>query len=92
MNVSLTDEQRRFIQERVEAGRYRTAADVVRDALRVLMQQEAKEPPGYEAWRDQARQHIEEGYQQAERGELLDGEEVFARAKRRLRSSRRRGA
>jgi antitoxin ParD1/3/4 len=92
MNVSLTDEQRRFIQERVKMGRYRTATDVVRDALRVLMQQEANDGPGYEAWRDRVRQQVEEGYQQAARGELLDGEQVFARAKKRLRPIRKRRA
>lgn len=89
MNVSLTDEQVRFIAQRVKAGRYRTAGEVVREALQALMQQEAEGRRDYEAWRDDARRKIEEGLAQAKRGELVDGEQAFARIKKRLRSGRK---
>jgi antitoxin ParD1/3/4 len=89
MNVTLTDEQVRFIEQRVKTGGYRTAGEVVREALRVLMQQEANERRDYAAWRDDARRKIEEGLAQAKRGELVDGEQAFARIKKRLRSGRK---
>lgn len=38
MNVSLTPDQDRFVRAQVEAGRYRTASEVVRDGLRLLQQ------------------------------------------------------
>lgn len=36
MNVSLTPELEDFIQERVRSGRYHSASEVVREALRLL--------------------------------------------------------
>jgi len=92
MNVSLTNEQIRFIQQRVKTGRYRTAAEVVREALRVLMQQESDERREFAAWREQVRAKIDAGLDQAERGELVDGERAFARVKKRLGTRRKRRA
>ncbi len=40
LNVSLTPELERFITARVASGRYQTASEVVRAALRLLEQQE----------------------------------------------------
>ena len=36
MNVSLTPELERFVADKVEAGRYNSASEVVREALRLL--------------------------------------------------------
>lgn len=43
LNVSLTPELERFIAERVASGRYQTASEVVRAALRLLEQSELRE-------------------------------------------------
>jgi antitoxin ParD1/3/4 len=40
MNVSLAPELERFVAETVAAGRYRSASEVVRAALRLLEKQE----------------------------------------------------
>ncbi len=40
MNVSLTPELERFVNERVESGKYQTASEVVRDGLRLLVERE----------------------------------------------------
>jgi antitoxin ParD1/3/4 len=45
MNVSITPELRQFVSERVATGRYQNASEVVRAALRVLMEQERQKPP-----------------------------------------------
>ena len=37
MNVSLTPELEKFISERVESGQYRSASEVVREGLRLLI-------------------------------------------------------
>ena len=42
LNVSLTPELERFITARVASGRYQTASEVVRAALRLLEQQEMR--------------------------------------------------
>ena len=36
MNVSLTPDLEKYIQEKVDAGRYRSSSEVVREALRLL--------------------------------------------------------
>jgi antitoxin ParD1/3/4 len=41
LNVSLTPALEQFIAERVSSGRYQTASEVVRAALRLLEQAEA---------------------------------------------------
>jgi antitoxin ParD1/3/4 len=43
MNVSLTPELERSVAERVASGRYRTASEVVRAALRLLEKEERQE-------------------------------------------------
>ena len=45
MNVSLTPELERSVAERVASGRYRTASEVVRAALRLLEKEEKEELP-----------------------------------------------
>ena len=42
LNVSLTPELERFITARVASGRYQTASEVVRAALRLLEQNEVR--------------------------------------------------
>ena len=39
MDISLTPELERFIAEKVASGRYQTASEVVREALRLLIEQ-----------------------------------------------------
>jgi antitoxin ParD1/3/4 len=78
MNVSLTPELEQFVDSRVASGRYQSASEVVREALRLLERQELER----RAALDEVRRKIGEGLEQARRGELLDGEEVFARLDR----------
>jgi antitoxin ParD1/3/4 len=40
MNVSLTPELERYLQEKVETGRYHSASEVMREALRALEREE----------------------------------------------------
>lgn len=85
VNISLTPELDTFLQSRVKSGRYQTTSEVVREALRLLERQETE--------REQAFQHLktklERGAAEAERGELLDGDEVFAEL-RKLIAKRKR--
>jgi antitoxin ParD1/3/4 len=40
MNVSLTDELSEFVKSKVSSGRYTSASEVVREALRIMEQTE----------------------------------------------------
>jgi antitoxin ParD1/3/4 len=73
VNISLTPELDSFLQSRVKSGRYQTASEVVREALRLLQRQEIGRAEAV----SQLKAKLERGAAQAERGELLNGDEVF---------------
>ena len=73
MNVSLTPALEKFVESRIASGRYQSASEVVRDGLRLLEERETSR----QAALDEVRRKIAVGLEQAERGELFDGEEVF---------------
>src|SRR5580700_11180465 len=73
MNVSLTPELEQFVESRVASGRYQTASEVVREGLRLLEEREQARETALEELRGKIRRGIE----QADRGELLDGDAVF---------------
>lgn len=86
LNVSLTPHWARFIEKQVRAGRYQSASEVVRHALALVEHSEARR----DAERDEIRRKIEEGYQQAVRGELIPGDVVFDRIREMSRKRRAR--
>jgi antitoxin ParD1/3/4 len=80
MNVSLTPELEKFVDRKVESGLYNNASEVVREGLRLLKEHDEIRLK----WREQ----IERGWLQAQRGELVDGNEVFDRIDKRLKARR----
>ena len=62
MNVDLTPELEQLILSRVESGRYDSASDVVRQALRLLEQRDEV----FTLRRDEIRTQIEEGWRLAQ--------------------------
>ena len=85
VNISLTPELGAFLQNRVKSGRYQTASEVVREALRLLQQQEKER----EQRLRQLKVKLQRGATQAERGELLDGDEVFEELRQMIDERRR---
>ena len=79
LNVSLTPELEDFVAARVQSGRYQSASEVVRQGLRLLQEQELTRGAQLERLRNQ----VQIGLDQADRGELLDGEAVFEELERR---------
>lgn len=88
VNVSLTPELDAFLQSRVSSGRYQTTSEVVREALRLLEHQERVRESAFL----ELKAKLEHGAAQAERGELLDGEEVFEELKALIDKRRRMGS
>ncbi len=74
MNVSLTPELEQFVHEKVKSGRYLSASEVVREALRLLEERDRL----YQAKLSELQQHLAIGIEQADRGELIDDDDVFA--------------
>lgn len=88
MNVSLTPQLEKLVQKKVASGRYNSASEVVREALRLLEEQDRLR----EMRLAELRKEIGVGLEQLERGEVRDGEEVFKelREKSRKRRAERR--
>jgi antitoxin ParD1/3/4 len=75
MNVHLTPELEQLVQSKVKSGRYNSASEVVREALRLLEQRDEV----FTLRKDEIRRQIEEGWRSAKRGESVDGDDVFDR-------------
>lgn len=73
MNVSLTPELEDFIQERVKSGRYHSASEVVREALRLLEDRDEVRRLRL----DEMRKKIAAGLASLDRGDAEPGEQVF---------------
>ncbi len=58
MNVSMTPELERSVSDRVASGRYRTASEVVRAALRLLDKEEPLHPVRPQAWGGERDDHV----------------------------------
>src|SRR4051812_17136257 len=84
-NIALTPHFDRFVQSRVESGRYQSASEVVRDGLRLLEEREENRQQSLRG----VREDVEVGWQQSERGEVVNGPAVFAEIKKISRSKRR---
>jgi antitoxin ParD1/3/4 len=83
-NIALTPHFDQFVQSKVESGRYQSASEVVRAALRLLEEQEEQQRHSL----GRVRQDIEIGWQQSERGEVVNGPAVFAEIRKMSRSRR----
>jgi antitoxin ParD1/3/4 len=75
MNVSLTPELEHWVDERVRSGRYASASEVIREALRLLEVQEAAKQQRLE----QVRQKIDRGLDQLGEGKGISPENARSR-------------
>ncbi len=84
MNVHLTPELKKLVEEEVATGLYGSASEVIREGLRLLVEERR--------WREEVRRKIAEGIAQAKAGQLVDGEEVIEQLLRRIEAHRKKGA
>ena len=85
MNVSLTPELEKLVQQKVDEGLYGTASEVVRDGLRLLAERDEERRIKLEA----LRQQVGQGLAELDQGKGVPGTQAFAaiRARRRARSA-----
>jgi antitoxin ParD1/3/4 len=81
MSIKLSAEWEALLQDRVRAGAYPTVEDAVAEALELLKA------------RDELRQDIQLGVDEADRGELVDfdAEDIIAEGRRSLEARKRAG-
>jgi antitoxin ParD1/3/4 len=78
MNVHLTPELEQLVQTKVKSGRYNSASEVVREALRLLEERDQLT----ELRKEAIRRQIDQGWNALRRGEGVDGEAFFAALER----------
>lgn len=74
MNVSLTPELEQMVQGKVQTGRYNSASEVVREALRLMDERDQMK----EMHKEELRKKIAAGLKSLEERKGIDGEEFFA--------------
>ena len=82
MVIDLKPEQQRVIDLAVESGAYQNSAEVLDQALEIIREQLELEDWMLER-RESVTAHIERGFAQAERGELIDGDGAIAMLRQR---------
>lgn len=91
MNVSLTPELEKFVQDKVGSGRYTSASEVVREALRLLEKKDQREAEREEALKA-FQAEMDRRMQEVDAGGWIDGEEAFARLRAYAQERRKKSA
>ena len=78
MNVSLTPELEQLVAEKVESGRYTSASEVIREALRLLEEHDQLKQQRLA----EVREKIDRGLQQLDAGQGISAQEARARLRR----------
>lgn len=73
ISVSFTPQQAEFLAACVASGRYQSTSEVVREAVRLLEDQQERRQVEIE----RLRARIREGADQLDRGEVVDGKTFF---------------
>jgi len=71
MNIHLTKELEQLVQNKVRSGRYNSASEVVREALRLMEERDLR--------KEEIRKRIDKALESQRLGKLVDGEAVFDR-------------
>ena len=85
MNVSLTPELEKLVENKVKSGRYQSASEVIREGLRLLDEQDQVR----ETRLQEVRRKIRTGLDQLDRGEGIDGDAVLKALKQKSAATRR---
>lgn len=86
MNVSLTPELEKFVATKVESGRYTSASEVVREALRLLEREEKSREEQIAEFNRELKARLDS----LDRGEGISGEAFRKEVAEKLASRRKR--
>jgi len=84
MNIHLTPELEQLVHGKVQSGRYNSASEVVREALRLMEERDLR--------KDEIRKKIAQSLDSQRLGRLVDGEAVFTRLEAELEALDEHGA
>jgi antitoxin ParD1/3/4 len=83
MNISLTPELEKYIQDKVESGLYTSASEVVRESLRLMHSYDDIQKQRF----DQLNQAIEVGLTQLRSGQKIPASESYQRLKQKIKNA-----
>ena len=86
MNVSLTRELDKFVAAKIASGRYTSASEVVREALRLLEEQDRTRAMRLEEFNRELKNRLDS----LDRGEFVTAEDSLRRVRERSRQRRKR--
>ena len=86
MNVSLTPELEKFVAGKVESGRYTSASEVVREALRLLEEHEQQRAARLEEFNRELQRRLDS----LDRGNYVTAEESLRRIREKSVQRRKR--
>ena len=81
MNISLTPQLEKYIQEKVTSGRYTSASEVIRESLRLMHTYDDLQKQRI----DQLNQAIDIGLTQLKSGDKLSAPESYQRLKKKIK-------
>lgn len=91
MNISITPELQKFVEQEVKAGLYQSASEVIRAGLRRLKEDKERKSRFVVSSKAELEDKLLEGVAELDRGEGLPGEQVFADLKAYSKRRRSRG-
>ncbi|NJK73393.1 MAG: type II toxin-antitoxin system ParD family antitoxin [Microcoleus sp. SU_5_6] len=83
MNITLTPEQEKYVRSQLEGGKYNSVEQLISKALELL---EEHNPASQQKRLEELRRKIASGSEQIARGQVTDGEAVFARLQEKISS------
>ena len=86
MNVNLGTVFDQFVADLLKTGHYQTQSEILREGLRLLKEREELK----QLRLAELRKEIATGTEQARQGKVIDGEEVFAKIRKKSQEARRR--
>jgi Arc/MetJ-type ribon-helix-helix transcriptional regulator len=92
MQITLSQEQTQVLEALVKHGQYPSLEEALNTALLLLIDDVAlsngNDSPDYLAWVDATRQKINRTREQAQRGEVLNAEDVLAQLRNKVQQAR----
>jgi antitoxin ParD1/3/4 len=82
--MKLSSAHERFIQKKLQDGKYRSPDEVLAEAFRLLEERDKH----YEQWLSETREKVAVGLAELERGEGLDSETVMAKLQEKFQQAR----
>ncbi|MGA9382084.1 MAG: hypothetical protein WBV73_25265 [Phormidium sp.] len=92
MQITLSQEQTQILETLVKQGQYSSLEEAINTALLLLIddltQSHTNNNPNYLAWVEETRKKIDIAREQAQRGEVLNAEDVLAQLRDKVKKAR----